>query len=129
MLRDIIISHFFIRDKPIKRWRDKKTGRFVSGNMFRTTFGIKQMPLNRKYYGVTFYAWSKEPLNLQQINKLYRVFVHQLTKFLGYGEHDWWFSIFEQTNFEMRLRPELIGKWRFKVEHKGVTFYGREGKI
>lgn len=126
--RSISASHFFIRGKPAKRFRDVKTGRFVKGSMFRTAFGIKQLPLNHKYYGVVFYAWSKEPLTHRETEKLYEKFESLLGKYLGYSDEDWWFSIFEQKNFEMKLKTSLIGKYRFKIDYKGEQLYVREGE-
>ena len=95
--------------------------------MFRTAFGVKQMPLNHKYYGVTFYAWSKEPLENWMIETLYVIFKEELTSYLGYSEGEWWFSIFQQTNYEMKIRPYLIGTWHFKVDFRGVGIYERHG--
>jgi hypothetical protein len=126
-LLKIIISHFFIRGKPVVRYRDVRTGRFVKSNMFRTAFGIKQLPLNHKYYGVVFYVWTKEPLTAQQVDEAYRLFEAMLESYLGYGGGEWWFSIFQQTNFEMKLRVKLINVWRFKIDYKGVSIYERQG--
>jgi len=123
----IIISHFFVRGKPQTRYRDKTTGRFVSGVMYRTAFGIKQMPVNHKYYGVTFYVWTREPLDAAEINNMYSVFCTNLANYLGYSSAEWWFSIFEQTNFEMNMEPRVIDTWRFKVDKRGVTLYVRDG--
>jgi hypothetical protein len=125
-LLQIILSHFFRQGKPSARYRDVKTGRFVSGTMYRTAFGIKQLPLNHKYYGVVFYAWSKEPLENWMIETLYVIFKDELTSYLGYSEGEWWFSIFEQKNFKMKLNPSLIGMWRFKVDYRGVAIYERQ---
>jgi len=118
---EILISHFFVRGKPQTRYRDKTTGQFVSGVMFRTTFGVKQMPVNHKYYGVTCYFWSKEPLDHAEVDNCYALFCKELHSYLGYGADEWWFSVFQQTNWQQNLKPTLIGTWRFKVDRKGMT--------
>ena len=121
-------------EERIKRYMEKHPGATLAEarghrpkTMYRTAFGIKQMPLNHKYYGVVFYAWSNEALNNFAIDRLYDLFRKELADYLGYGEGEWWFSIFEQANYEMRYRPELIGKWRFKVDYRGVTRFERQG--
>lgn len=123
----IILSTFFIKGKEVTRYRDTKTGRFVKGVMYRTAFGIKQMPVNHKYYGVTFYVWTRDMLDRSEIDNYYSVFCVQLANYLGYGSDEWWFSVFEQSNFEMKLEPYVVGTWRFKVDRKGVTLYERNG--
>ena len=127
-----IISFFFKKSVGLKgrwmsRWRDVKTGRFAKSIMYRCTFGIKQMPLNHKYYGVTCYFFTRDEVTDWGMNKFYEVFKEVLSTYLGYGPNEWWFSIFESRNWMRPLKPRMLGKYRFKVDFRGRKVFERRG--
>jgi len=120
---NIILSHFFIRGKPQTRWRDRKTGRFVKGRMFRYALGVSHIPYGKKYYSFTLIVFSIHDFN---IHKLDEMFIEQMEDVLGYDYKDWWFP-FKVGYQKISVKPDeaLMETWEFYVEnmlHKSGGF-------